>query len=261
MIGWLTAGAIVVIAGAIVWLSRLYSRLGRRDDVVEDTRDILQKIGGALGIERYEERSLFGTRIHRLRGEFNDIDVDLEVQVAASASYLRLTLAFPTSLGHDFRVMSPRALGFWNWMLKLEEREFEMDEHPPYRLLARENSRVDQMLNNAVVFQIGRMLTKVDDLRIGDETMYVMCRRVPQPDELKSVVTKALDVAERIYVTAGQIGPAQSKVDASIYEEATTGMFQRVESDTMQSSGGTGRFALDTSKNTSASGSQKNESV
>lgn len=261
MIGWLTAGAIVIVAGAIIWLARLYSRLGYRGEMVEDTREILQKIGGALGIERYEERALFGTRIHRLRGHFNDIDVDLEVQVGARASYLRLTLAFPKSLGHDFHVMSPRNLGFWNWMLRLEEREFEVDDDQSFSLLTRENERVDQMLNTAVVFQIGRMLAKVDDLRIGDETVYVMCRHVPPPEELKSVVTKALEVAERIYSTAGQIGPAQSKVDASVYEEATTGMFQRVDSDTMQSSGGTGRFSIDTAKTSNVSGTQKNESV
>jgi hypothetical protein len=261
MIGWLTAGAIVLVAGAIIWLARLYSRLGDRAEMVEDTRDMLQKIGGALGIERYEERSLFGARIQRLRGDFDDIEVDLEVQVGSHASYLRLTLAFPKSLGHDFHVMSPRNLGFWNWLLRLEEREFELDDDHAFALLTRENERVDQMLNKAVLYQIGRLLTKVDDLRIGDETMYVMCRRVPPPDELKSVVTKAIDVAERVYSTAGQIGPAPSKVDASVYEEATTGMFQRVGSDTMQSSTGSGRFSVDTSQSSSVSGTQKNESV
>ena len=261
MIGWLTALAIVLVAGSIVWLARLYTQLGRREDVVEDTRAVLQKVAGALGIERYEERSMFGARIQRLRGVFDDIDVDLEVQVGARASYLRLTLAFPKSLGHDFRVMSPRKLGLWNWFYKLTRREFEMDDGSTFSLLLRENERVDQMLNKAVVFQIGRMLTKVDDLRIGDETMYIMCKRVPPQDELKSVVTKALDVAERIYSTARQIGPSQSKVDASVYEEATTGMFQRVNSETMQTSSGSGRFAVDTSSNPKVSKTQKSESV
>jgi hypothetical protein len=261
MIGWLTAGAIVLVAGAIVWLARIYSKLGHREDLVENTRTMLQKIGAALGIERYEERTVFGARVQRLRGEFDEIDVDLEAQVGTRASYVRLTMAFPKSLGHDFRVMSPRNLGLWNWILKLTPREFEMDGDGSFELLTRESERIDQMLNKAVVFQIGRLLTKVDDLRIGDETMYLMCKHVPPPDELKSVVTKALDVAERIYSTARQIGPSQSKVDASVYQEATTGMFQRVDTDTMQTGSGTGRFSVDTSSNPSVSGTQKNESV
>lgn len=261
MIGWLTAGAIVVVVGAILWLARLYSRLGHREELVENTRSVLQKTGAALGIERYEERSLFGARVHRLRGEFNETDVDLEVQVGARASYVRLTLSFPRSLGHDFCLMSPRKLGLSNWLLRLSPREFEIDDDETIEVLTRDNERVDQMLNNAIVFQIGRMLSKVDDLRIGDETVFLMCRRVPSPDELKSIVTKALDIAERIYSTSRQIGPAQSKVDASVYEEATTGMFQRVGSDTMQSSSGTGRYSADTTQSGSVSGTQKNESV
>ena len=44
MIGWLTALAIVLVAGSIVWLARLYTQLGRREDVVEDTRAVLQKV-------------------------------------------------------------------------------------------------------------------------------------------------------------------------------------------------------------------------
>lgn len=255
MIGWLTACAIILVAGGIVWLARLYSRLSHREEKVENTREILQKIGAGLGIERYEERNLFGSRVHRLRGHFNDLEVDLEVQVGRRASYMRLHVGFPHALGHDLRAISPRQLGLWKWAMRLSQREFETDDGTEVELMTRSTERLEQLLNKSVLFQVGRLLDKIDDLRIGEESMFLMCTGIPEPDRMRSILTKALEVGERLHTTARQIGPSTSQVGASVYEDGATGMFQRVDGDSTTSQDGSepastsGRFAVDTSSN------------
>lgn len=250
MIGWLTALAIVLVALLLLWLG---PRLAAGRAVATQSGQLgegLEMLASSLGLEICDKQRVFGDRVHRLAGTFNRLGVELEVQIGLNHDYTRLTIAFPQTLDQDLTILSDRKPALRNWLLRQKETEIGVEAFDRnFILLARHEQRLTSLLSPAIRDQLQRLMSMVDDLEIGDETVFLMAREMRDPAEISTLLKKAIEISERIYATAMQLGPSPSKVEATVYEQATTDIYSREEdtvsgepsSASSESAGGAGR--------------------
>ncbi|QDG54060.1 hypothetical protein FIV42_25950 [Persicimonas caeni] len=230
MIGWLTAAVIILLAALILWgLPRLAA--GRKVAAQSgELTEALVVLSRSLGLERCDRRTVFGDIVHRLRGEFNRLRVDMEVQVGRSCSFTRITIDFPQPLDQELTILSDRKPAVRNWLLRQKEVELGVEEFDrDFILLARHERRLEAILSPAIRFQLRRLMDKVDKLEVGDHALHVMVLEMTEPDAVSALLKKALETAERIYSTAVQLGPSPSKVEASVYSQAAADIYSREE--------------------------------
>lgn len=230
MIGWLTAAGIVLLAVLVLWgLPRLAA--GRKVAAQSgELTEALQVLANSLNLERCDRRTIFGDLVHRLRGEFNRLHVEMEVQVGLSCSFTRITIDFPQPLDQDLTVLSERKPALRNWLLR--QKEFQMDDEEfdrAFILLARHQKRLEAILSPAIRFQLSRLMERVDKLEVGDHALHVMVLETTDPEQVSSLLKKALETAERIFATSMQLGPSPSKVEATVYSQATAEFYSREE--------------------------------
>lgn len=240
MIGWLTAAVIVIVAVVLLWAM---PKLGAGRRVAAQSGELaegLQVLAGSLGLDDYDQRTVFGDVVHRLTGEFNRLRVDVEVQVGRRFSYTRINVEFPQTIDQDLTILSDRKPALRNWLLRQHEVSIGVDDFDrDFILMARHGRRLEALLSPAIQFQLRRLIDLADTLEVGDESVFVLAREMVEPSAVSTLVKKTLETAERVYATAVQLGPSPSKVEASVYSQATADIYARdeelVSSDTASS--------------------------
>ena len=249
MIGWLTAIVIAMIAALILWLGPKLAAGRRIEAQYTELAEGLQTLARSLGLENFDRRAIYGDLTHHVDGTFNQLGVDLEVQVGRHHGYARVTVEFPQTLDQDLTILSDRKPAARNWLLRQKETEIGVEDFDrDFILLARHPKRLKAMLTPAIRFQLRRLIDRVDDLEIGDETVFVMARDLTDAEGVSSLLKKVIEVSERIYATAGQLGPSPSKVEATVYEQATSSIYSRESDESVsESSAGATSSAVSTS--------------
>lgn len=230
MIGWLTATVIVILAVLAIWaLPRLAA--GRKVAAQSgELTEALRVLARSLGLECCDRRTLFGDLVHRLRGDFNRLSVEMEVQVGRSCSFTRITIEFPQPIDQELTILSERKPALRNWLLRQREVEIDDEEFDrDFILLARHEKRLEAILSPAIRFQLRRLMDRVDKLEVGDHALHVMALDMTDPEQVSSLLKKAVETAERVYATSMQLGPSPSRVEASVYSQATADIYSREE--------------------------------
>lgn len=230
MIGWVTAILILLLGGLVIWaLPRLSAG---RTSVAEsrELMDSLQKAAAAFGLDDCDRRTLFGELVHRVRGEYDRLRIELEVQLGSQASFMRLRVEFPKTLDQEITILSDGGRTLRNWLLR--QRELSVDDpafERDFILLARHPERLRELLNGALRFQLRRLGERVDKLEIGDEAVYVWVDGVSSTDDIGGLLEQTVECAERLYAAARDLGPSPSRVEATAYNKATTDIYSRVD--------------------------------
>ena len=236
MIGWITFLTILTIGVVAVWAGQRFLagfRLERAAERHQAYADALARLGASLNIGQAEVYTTLGARSYILEGEFNRLGVVVEVFADARDTYLRVTLRFRRPLAQDLRVLSVRNLSLRNWFMRLQEVEVgdpEFDRH--FVLLTRDEQRLHQILSPSVRYQFQRIAEVVDDLRLNDDNLFLFADGVSDPATISYVTRKALELGERLYTTAADLGPAASRVEAAAYQQGTAGYAAREEART-----------------------------
>jgi hypothetical protein len=230
LIGWLTALIIVLLAALILWVAPKLAAVRKVAAQSGELGEGLQRLTSSLGLGTCDRRNVFGDAVHQLSGEFNRLRVDLEVQVGRRFSYTRVTIDFPKALDQDLTVLSDRQPAIRNWLLRQKEFDIGVDDFDrDFILLARHEGRLKSLLSPAIRFQLERLSEMVDCLEIGDESVYVAAYGMTDPAEVSKLVKKTVETAERLYATAVQLGPSPSRVEATVYTQATSDIYSREE--------------------------------
>jgi hypothetical protein len=230
VIGWATAILILVLGGIIIWALPKLS--AGRTSVAEsqELMDGLEAVAAQLGLGECDRRTLFGELVHRVRGEYDRLQIDIEVQLGDQASFVRLRVEFPQTLDQEITILSDRKRTVRTWLLRQKEMsvgdpEFERD----FILLARHPERIQKLLSGALRFQLRRLGERVDKLEIGDEAVYVWVDEVSSPEDINALVEQTVECAERIYAAARELGPSPSRIEATAYNQATADIYSRVD--------------------------------
>ncbi|MFW5967300.1 MAG: hypothetical protein ACOCV2_07270 [Persicimonas sp.] len=236
MIGWLTTLLLIILTLGALWLLPRFSAGRRRAAHDEQLTEELSRLARSLRLEDRGKAQIYGDVVHRLEGYYNELGVDIEVCLGRELQYLRVTVEFPQTLDQDLTILNQRSGLVRRWFLrhqKVETGDEEFDED--FVLLARHPRRLNVVLSPSMRFQLQRLRDKVDALQVGDGSVFAQVRDIQDPENLARIIRKTLEVAERIYATAAQLGPSPSRRDATVYQQATTGIYGRVEEPTESS--------------------------
>ncbi|MFP4597629.1 MAG: hypothetical protein ACLFVJ_05225 [Persicimonas sp.] len=230
MISWLTTVVIVLLAALLLWV---VPRLAAGRKVATQSGELVDefdRLSAGLGLGKTERRTVFGALVHRVTGEYNRLEVEVEVHVAADVNFTRITVEFPQTLDQDLTVLSNRRSAVRNWLLRQKETTLGVDEFDrDFILMARYPRRLETLLTPSIQFQLSKLIDMVDTLEVGDEAVFVMAAEMTDPARISAVLKKTLEISERIYATAVQLGPSPSKMGATVYGQASTGIYPRVE--------------------------------
>jgi len=225
--GLLLLGAFLVTAAAIVWMGlRLASP--EVDDRQEIDWESVEATAKALGLTRVSERQLFGEQVRVLHGTFKELDVEVEVSRGHWKPYVRLTIGFPRRLAQDLSVESSQPSGMVSQLrrwheIKMDDQEFDKR----FIVKGRDPDRLSQVFPEGTRYQLVRLAREVDDIHISDDTMFLFAERALEGKSLTKLLKKSLEVGERLYRTAVELGPRSPKMRATHYERATTQTMSR----------------------------------
>lgn len=222
MFGLMTAAGLALASVLLVVLGLLIARRGPEETHEEVTGEFLLKLGSGLGLDTYSDRTLFGEHLQTLRGKFEEFPVEFEVSRGDWAPYVRITVDFPRRLAQDLHVINDRRGGMVSQLRRLREIKLDDEEFDSrFLLFAKDEERAASVLNETARYQLVRMAEEVDEVRISDNTLFVLMHHACTREEMKSLLKKSLEVAGRLYQTARLLGPRSPSAEASHYEKAT----------------------------------------
>ena len=86
----------------------------------------------------------------------------------------------------------------------------------------RDPERLTQVFPEGTRYQLVRLAREVDTIEISDDTLFLFAERSFEGDALTKVLKKSIEVGQRLYQTAVDLGPRSPKKRATHYERATT---------------------------------------
>jgi hypothetical protein len=215
-------GGFIVAALLIVWAG-LMAASPKEDKELNIDWESVDATARALGLTRLSERELFGEEVRVLRGSFKELEIEVEVSRGHWAPYVRLAVGFPRRLAQDLVVETDHADGVVSRLRRL--REIKMDDQEFDRrfiIRGRDPDRLSQVFPEGTRYQLVRLAREVDNIRITDDTLFLFAERGLEGESLPKLIKKSLEVGQRLYQTAVELGPRSPKLRATHYERATT---------------------------------------
>jgi hypothetical protein len=211
------AGAIGIVVLGMRW------RRGRHRDEVEHqpvSEAFLESLGDALGLTYDRKLTLFGETIQLLRGNFDNLFVELEISRGDWTPYVRIAIEFPSHLGQNVGICKDNKEAVLNYLRRM--REFEIGDErfdPRFLLFGHGADRLRSLLAETTRFQLLRLAERADSLRLTDDGLFVLMDRPSTTDEISGQLRKSIELAERFYRTAYILGPSTSSSDPSKYQQ------------------------------------------
>jgi hypothetical protein len=226
----LTAIAMTCLAIGILWGGYLWSRIdegGEHGDVPEE---FLVGLGRGLDLDQYTKRDFFGEELQVLSGSFGDLSVELEVSSGRWRPYLRLVLEFDRSLARNVSVFSEDRSGVVSYVQRVRELEIGEEKFDDrFLLYAPKPDDVRKLLPDATRYQMIRLDERVGEVRMTDNSLFVLHQAALHRDQIRSILKKTIDLGERLYRTAEKLGRRRPETAASRYEQATIDQAVRSE--------------------------------
>lgn len=218
---FLVVGALALVIGGVTGAAWWWFRHRGVPQHEEFSEQDLRNLGDALGLDDYADRHYFGERVQVLSGHFERLYVELEISSGDWTPYVRVQVRFPSLLAQDITVLSEDPGTVVNKIRRLREIEVgdeEFDEE--FLLFATREKRLKRFFPASTRFQMVRLNREVDELRLTDQSLFVFASRPCSTAEIRSLLKKTVELADRLMGTARELGPAPTVVDVTSYEES-----------------------------------------
>ncbi len=184
------------LVGAGWWLLRRRKRHEMRTEVAQELRDSVR----GLGLGMVWQAPLFQADIFGIRGKVDEFELRAELWDKSGHDFIRVSVYFPRSIQQDLRIRLRNKKGLSNlWRIQEvtvdDERFDEM-----FRVYTRPN-RVDsvtEILASALRRRLVSLGERVDDLKLGDRSLYVLIDGGVRPSMVAPLISDSLELA-RIY--------------------------------------------------------------
>lgn len=216
-----TVVGLILFVIACLWGAYRWAKYRPGAHREEFPREFLIDLGKALGLDRYVERDYFGAKRQMLMGTFDELTVEFEISSGAWIPYLRLSIIFPKSLAQDVNIYSDDRTSVVSHIRRFREIEMgdaEFDRN--FLLFARDPDRLNLYLSASLRDQMNRLFEEVGHLAVTDRSVFAFVDHPCDRREVKRILKKSLDLAQRLYRTADFVGPRAPERGAGHYDRA-----------------------------------------